>query len=478
MDMRDLFYIGSNILDEVTDAVITGDYSGLSESLREMNEEMQKSAARVRAEQEEYRRQYQEQMRKRQEEYAKYRMTGAGAQAAGQQQYHYTAPKPASARGPVRTPFMQQPISRYSGAGRMVGGTLLMIPSIILFFSFLIAGIANPGGFLVAAGVFAAVSAYLAWQIRNGKKRKNRVDLYYKYGGLLGNKEFFKFRDLAEKSGRSTEQVKRDIKDMMADDMLPQAKIDAADSTVMLTPQVYRNYLDAEKGRLEREERERREKEALRKSGYSEEVEAILKEGENYLAMVRQANAQIPGDEMTDKLLKLENIMDRIFTQVKKEPKSAQNLRRFMNYYLPTTQKLLDAYVELDKQQEDVANVTNTKREIESAMDTINEAFENLLDSLFEEVAWDVSSDISAMRTMMAQDGLTPDEIAQASAKEAAAAAKGAASAVKEAAPLAKEAVQETAEEKTQAVVEGQGMTLTFGGGAQAQMAPEEKESF
>lgn len=469
MDMRDLFYIGSNILDEVTDAVVTGDYSGLSESLRQMNEEMQKSAARVREEQERYRQQYQEQMQRRQAEYAKYR--AANAQAAGQKQYQYTAPKPVNVRGPIATPFMQQQISRYSGAGRMVGGTLLLIPSIILFFSFLIAGIANPGGFLVAAGVFAAVSAYLAWQIRNGKKRKNRVDLYYKYGNIIGNKEFFKFRDLAQKSGRSTEQVKRDIKDMMADDMLPQAKIDAADSTVMLTPQVYRNYLDAEKGRLEREERERREKEALRKAGYSEEVEAIVKEGENYLAMVRQANDEIPGDEMTDKLLKLENIMDRIFAQVKKEPKSAQNLRRFMNYYLPTTQKLLDAYVELDKQQEDVSNVANTKREIESAMDTINEAFENLLDSLFEEVAWDVSSDISAMRTMMAQDGLTPDEIAQASAREAASAAK-------ETAQKVKETVQETAEEEAPAVVEGQGMTLTFGGGAQAQAAPEEKQSF
>ena len=63
MDMRDLFYIGSNILDEVTDAVVTGDYSGLSESLRQMNEEMQKSAARVREEQERYRQQYQERNR-------------------------------------------------------------------------------------------------------------------------------------------------------------------------------------------------------------------------------------------------------------------------------------------------------------------------------------------------------------------------------------------------------------------------------
>ena len=80
-----------------------------------------------------------------------------------------------------------------------------------------------------------------------------------------------------------------------------------------------------------------------------------------------------------------------------------------MNYYLPTTKKLLDAYVELDKQAGQGENVQQTKAEISTAMDTINEAFEKLLDSMFQDMAWDISSDISVMKTMMAQDGLTTE---------------------------------------------------------------------
>jgi hypothetical protein len=87
-----------------------------------------------------------------------------------------------------------------------------------------------------------------------------------------------------------------------------------------------------------------------------------------------------------------------------------------MNYYLPTTKKLLSAYVELDKQDTAGENIQQTKREIDMAMDTINMAFEKLLDSLFQDMAWDISSDISVMKSMMAQDGLTESGMAMATA--------------------------------------------------------------
>ena len=78
-----------------------------------------------------------------------------------------------------------------------------------------------------------------------------------------------------------------------------------------------------------------------------------------------------------------------------------------MNYYLPTTKKLIDVYREMDKETIISENVTKTKREIEDTIDTINQAFENLLNSFFEEKALDVSSDISVLHTMLAQEGLT-----------------------------------------------------------------------
>ena len=83
--------------------------------------------------------------------------------------------------------------------------------------------------------------------------------------------------------------------------------------------------------------------------------------------------------------------------------------RRMMDYYLPTTMKLLEAYEELDAQPVQGENIISSKKEIEDTIDTLNIAFEKLLDSLFQDTAWDVSSDISVLHTMLAQEGLTED---------------------------------------------------------------------
>ena len=112
---------------------------------------------------------------------------------------------------------------------------------------------------------------------------------------------------------------------------------------------------------------------------------------------------------MSDKLYRLEEITKRIFEQVQKDPSKEKDLRKLMNYYLPTTTKLLNAYADLNDQPEAGENIRETKRQIEGSMDVINEAFEKLLDDLFQEQAWDLSSDLNVMKTMMAQDGLTDD---------------------------------------------------------------------
>ena len=71
---------------------------------------------------------------------------------------------------------------------------------------------------------------------------------------------------------------------------------------------------------------------------------------------------------------------------------------------------LLDAYRELDKQPVAGDNIRSTKAEIEQTVDTLNVAFEKLLDSLFVDRAWDISSDISVLNTMLAQEGLKEDD--------------------------------------------------------------------
>ena len=87
------------------------------------------------------------------------------------------------------------------------------------------------------------------------------------------------------------------------------------------------------------------------------------------------------------------------------------DLQKLMDYYLPMTVKLLNAYADMDAQSIQGENIQNAKREIEQSLDTLNQAYEKLFDSVFMETALDVSSDISVLHTMLAQEGLTEDEL-------------------------------------------------------------------
>lgn len=142
----------------------------------------------------------------------------------------------------------------------------------------------------------------------------------------------------------------------------------------------------------------------------SEEVKKVIEEGDRYIEEIRRSNDAIPGIEVSNKMYHLENVIRRIFQRVEQHPELIDDLHKFMDYYLPTTMKLLKAYEELDKQDVEGENIKTAKQEIENTLDTINTAFENLLDSFYKDTAWDVSTDISVLKTMLAQEGLTGDE--------------------------------------------------------------------
>ena len=196
------------------------------------------------------------------------------------------------------------------------------------------------------------------------------------------------------------------------------AHISRDNRTLFLTEDSYNQYLQVLSGRSQMEAEKAAESGQAQQdgSGYSKEVQQILEQGREYIRSVQEANNAIPEKGMSEKLDRLQNIMERIFDAVKKDPSSASGLRRFMNYYLPTTDKLLKAYVDLENQPAG-PNVEKTKKDIEDSMDTIISAYEKLLDSMFEDLSWDVASDISVMKTMMKQDGLAGDDIRSQSRK-------------------------------------------------------------
>ena len=125
---------------------------------------------------------------------------------------------------------------------------------------------------------------------------------------------------------------------------------------------------------------------------------------------LHRVNDAIPDEEMTDKISRLEAVAAKIFEQARTDPDKLPQMRKFMDYYLPTALKLLKTYAELDAQGIEGENITESKRRIEQTMDTLVDAFENQLDRLFASDALDVSTDIDVMQNMLRADGLTEDE--------------------------------------------------------------------
>ena len=124
---------------------------------------------------------------------------------------------------------------------------------------------------------------------------------------------------------------------------------------------------------------------------------------------LRRVNDAIPDEEMSDKISRLEAVSAKIFEQARTDPDKLPQMRKFMDYYLPTSLKLLNTYAELDRQGIEGDNITESKRRIELTMDTLVKAFENQLDRLFASDALDVSTDIDVMQNMLRADGLTDD---------------------------------------------------------------------
>lgn len=319
-------------------------------------------------------------------------------------------------------PFIQKKISHYNGIvplvcgsiGTVFSGFLTTICAIVTLEFFF-------GDVDIAAGIIALIFTALsggltAWLISlvvRGKKTKDLTKSYFHFANAIGSREYIAINELAAMTDRSRDDTIRDLKEMKKRGFLTHAWLDQGETTLMLTAQAHQDYLQAEKARMERERAEAAaapvREAAAQQEKKNAEVEALLQDGENYLNRIRAYNDAIPGQEMSDKLDRMALIIERILTQVRKDPDSAQSLRRLMNYYLPTTMKLLQAYTELDQVPNPGETVQQTRSEIESAVDTINQAFEKLLDSLFQDMNWDISSDINVMKHMMAQDDLLRD---------------------------------------------------------------------
>ena len=141
-------------------------------------------------------------------------------------------------------------------------------------------------------------------------------------------------------------------------------------------------------------------------TGY-ESADELLKAGDAHLRAIRDLSAKIDSPQVRGKVDKVGGTCQRIFDYVRQNPKSADELRKFMNYYLPTLEKLVKTYELMEEQGVEGENITASKERISQMLDTMDLAFLKQLDALFGDTALDIDTDITVMEGMMAQEGLT-----------------------------------------------------------------------
>ena len=305
--------------------------------------------------------------------------------------------------------YQRTPQGRVSGILMAVGGYSGMVIFGIFLLVFMVLGML---GHVLLAGViiFGILTAASLILGICGSRTLGFVNRFRSYVRLLGRQVYIPIRILADKTGKSAEYITEDLKKMIDRRLFLQAHIDEENQCLILSDQAYREYNQAKAEYQARERAAAEEKRA--KDQLSPECRKLIEDGEEYIRHIHWCNEQIPGEEISAKLDQMENVVTRIFAVVRETPSVAPELGKLMSYYLPTTRKLLDTYREMDHQPVAGENISSTKREIEATIDTLNVAFEKLLDDLYEDKAWDISSDISVLNTVLAQDGLKEDGLA------------------------------------------------------------------
>lgn len=309
----------------------------------------------------------------------------------------------------------------FGGIGTGVFGILAVI--------FLLSMAAGPG-FAGLALLMAILAGGCGIMIAVGVGKRARLKRAERYLQVMQGKSYMNLNDLALLTNTSERYVRKDIKKMIRMGIFPQGHLDRQEKCLMLNDTAYREYMRLEKRRsalaLEAEEQKRiaqtadpakvnASKGAMQPISFEKsdnpELNTMIQEGNKYILQLSDLNDAIEGEVISQKLFKLEKLLKEIFEQVKVHPEQIDEMHKFMDYYLPTTLKLVMAYEEFDRVSVPGEDILSAKAEIEKTLDTINMAFAELLNKLFRDRAFDAATDAQVLKTMLAREGLTRESV-------------------------------------------------------------------
>lgn len=239
---------------------------------------------------------------------------------------------------------------------------------------------------LVACGV--GVGMFLS-----GREQRGREERYINYLAYIGANRQVSLAPMAAAMDVSVRHLTRDLRKMLATHVLPTGYLDVKAGKLILT----------EMGYTEPQPEPEPEPEP-KKTAEPTPEDDILRE-------IRLINDLIPDPVISAKIDRIEEITHKILQYQKTHPQRTEQLRTFLNYYLPTTLKILRSYARLEAQGVEGENITAAKERIEGMMDQVVEGFEKQLDKLFSSDAMDIAADVQVLENMLKKDGLSGDGI-------------------------------------------------------------------
>ena len=148
----------------------------------------------------------------------------------------------------------------------------------------------------------------------------------------------------------------------------------------------------------------------VEKKSYGPEIDPIIEEGNRALSEMGRLYMSIKDPEVRKKINELMRITDKIVQNAIDDPSDIPQIKKFMNYYLPTTIKLLNSYDRMSAQGIEGENLDKSMKSINEMLDAAIVAYKKRLDSLFENQALDIETDIAVMNKMLAREGLSGEK--------------------------------------------------------------------
>lgn len=254
--------------------------------------------------------------------------------------------------------------------------------------------------------------------IAYGNGQRRRLQRAEKYLELCGTKMYGVITEMARYTGKSVRYVKKDLRKMLKAGMFPEGHLDDKETCFMLNDVIYHQYLETEKAYLEQKKSEEQAKQMPDKgttqdaaqTEREQELHSMVAEGMECIRHLRDLNDRIEEEAISEKLYRLENLLKEIFDRVQEHPEQMHRMHKLMDYYLPTTLKLVEQYAEFDEVSSPGEEILEAKKEIGKTLDMINQAFVTLLNNLFQDAAFDASADAQVLQAMLAKEGLTESD--------------------------------------------------------------------